>query len=252
MRPAAHCNIPFRALVMRTKHACAQPMPPGCNASIRTCICARSRAHCLCTPPICANLPLSTNKARTRNAGARGARALQGALKHPSARPLSAGNDAWGHLVRVQAQLCFLAPICAKWGKHTAVESRAGSRARLLARSALSTAGTKGSGVYGVFYVLGLSRYAHRRYTSQMLKTSSAASSMTIVGSGLALDFCDVRQGGDVSPAYDCSAAARHRPCGRRGRRRGGGLPKKRARHRSLIPGLATLGWYAVMTEVGT
>ena len=49
VRPAAHCNIPFRALVMRTKHACAQPMPPvsesicalysGSGSQPRICIC---------------------------------------------------------------------------------------------------------------------------------------------------------------------------------------------------------------------
>ena len=57
MRPAAHCNIPDRAPDMRTKHACAQPMRPGCSASLRPCIRARSRAQCSCQTPDLRHLP---------------------------------------------------------------------------------------------------------------------------------------------------------------------------------------------------
>ena len=36
---------------MQTKHGCAQPMRTGCRASLRPCILACSRAHCLCQMP---------------------------------------------------------------------------------------------------------------------------------------------------------------------------------------------------------
>ena len=89
-------------------------------------------------------------------------------------------------------------------------------------------------------------RYAHRRYASQKLKLRSAASSMMVVRSGRALDLCDVRQGGDVSPSPRCTAAPRHCRRDRRGRRRAGGWPKTRRLHRSLILGLAPLTSFVV------
>ena len=57
MRPAAHCNIPDRAPDMRTKHACAQPMRPGCCERLTSCARPRSRAHCSCQTPDLRHLP---------------------------------------------------------------------------------------------------------------------------------------------------------------------------------------------------
>jgi hypothetical protein len=74
----------------------------------------------------------------------------------------------------------------------------------------------------------------------------SAASSMTIVRSGRALDLRDVHQGGDVSPPLRCSAALRHCRRDRRGRRRAGGWPKTERLHRSLILGSAPLTSFVV------
>ena len=57
MRPAAHCNTPDRAPDMRTKHAYAQHMRPGCCERLRPCARPHSRAHCLCEMPDTAHLP---------------------------------------------------------------------------------------------------------------------------------------------------------------------------------------------------
>jgi hypothetical protein len=57
MRPAAHCNIPDRAPDMRTKHAYAQLMRPGCCERLRPCARPHSRAHCLCQTPDLRYLP---------------------------------------------------------------------------------------------------------------------------------------------------------------------------------------------------
>ena len=57
MRPAAHCNIPYRAPDMRTKHAYAQLMRPGCCERLRPCARPHSRAHCLCQTPDLRYLP---------------------------------------------------------------------------------------------------------------------------------------------------------------------------------------------------
>ena len=69
---------------------------------------------------------------------------------------------------------------------------------------------------------------------------------MTVTRLGRALDLCDVRQGGDVSPSPRCTAAPRHCRRDRRGRRRAGGWPKTRRLHRSLILGLAPLTSFVV------
>ena len=57
MRPAAHHDIRVRAPDMQTKHGCAQPTRPGCSASLRPCIRARSRAQCSCQTPDLRHLP---------------------------------------------------------------------------------------------------------------------------------------------------------------------------------------------------
>ena len=49
---------------------------------------------------------------------------------------------------------------------------------------------------------------------------------MTAMRSGRALDLCDVRQGGDVSPSLLCTAAPRQCSYDHRERRRADGWPK--------------------------
>ena len=117
MRPAAHCNIPYRAPDMRTKHAYAQPMRPGCCERLRPCARPHSRAHCLCQTPDLRYLPQSTNKAPACDTSGGARPALQGRLRHPSARPPSAGSDAPDHLVPLGAPLCSLGPNLRKTGR---------------------------------------------------------------------------------------------------------------------------------------
>ena len=67
--------------------------------------------------PICAICPKSTFQAPACDASGGVRPALQGRLRHPSARPPSAGSDAPDHLVPLGAPLCSLGPNLRKTGR---------------------------------------------------------------------------------------------------------------------------------------
>ena len=67
--------------------------------------------------PICAICPKSTFQAPACDASGGARPALQGRLRHPSARPPSAGSDAPDHLVPLGAPLCSRGPNLRKTGR---------------------------------------------------------------------------------------------------------------------------------------
>ena len=67
--------------------------------------------------PICGICPNSTNKAPTCDKSGGGRPALQARLKHPSARPPSAGSEILDHLVPFRAPICCLGPNLRKTGR---------------------------------------------------------------------------------------------------------------------------------------
>ena len=67
--------------------------------------------------PICAICPKSTNRAPTCDKSGGGRPALQARLKHPSARPPSAGSEILDHLVPFRAPICCLGPNLRKTGR---------------------------------------------------------------------------------------------------------------------------------------
>ena len=143
-----------RAQDMQAKHVCAQPKRPGCSASLRPCIRPRSRAHCCWQMPDLRYLPEAQSKAPTCDASGGGRPALQRRLKHPSARPPSAGSDAPDHPVPCRAPLCCLVPhLCAKQGERAAVESRASSRAHLWHCGLVQPSAPHGLRIMGLYWV---------------------------------------------------------------------------------------------------
>ena len=101
--------------------------------------------------PICGICPNSTNKALACDASGGGAHHCKpcssthlSGLRAPEARSRTISCPFGLHFAA-------LAQICAKQGERAAVESRASSRAHLLACPAISTARPKDSGLYWVF-----------------------------------------------------------------------------------------------------